>query len=330
MILIGMFLIAQLLGLVVINNYDTYFGKTAELQGENIPEMSFIHETVPPEIEIKTAIDITQILFSILIAIAIVTLVFFLLSKIKITVVLKAWFTVVVFICLTIAFSLLLYPLLGTNFIELFGKTFSTAEFIAVPLAILFTFFKIFRRNFIAHNVSELFIYPGLAVIFLPLLNVLVASLLLVAIAIYDVWAVWKSKHMVKLAKFHINKLKIFPGFLIPFVSKKEKIRINKFKIAMKRKEKEMKGKKSGKKRKELKIRAQVAGLGGGDVAFSLIFAGTVMLAYNVLAALVVVFCSTLALLFLFHIGKKGKMYPAMLFLTPGCLFGLLLVLLFF
>jgi presenilin-like A22 family membrane protease len=289
---------------------------------------------------------VTQILVSILFAIAIVTLVFFLLTKIKITLIFKAWFTVVVFMCLTIAFSLLFYPLIGKNLVELFGKTFSLAEIIAVPLAIFtfslaeiiavplaifFVYFKIFRRNFIAHNVSELFIYPGLAVIFLPLLNVFVASLLLIVIAIYDVWAVWKSKHMIKLAKFHIEKLKIFPGFLLPFVSPKEKARIQKLKVAALRKaEKTKKGKGKKVKMKEIKIKVNVAGLGGGDVAFPLIFAATVMMAFNVLAALVVVLCATLSLLYLFYISKKGKFYPAMLFLTPGCLLGLLLVLLLF
>ncbi len=333
LILVGMFLIAQLLGLVVLNSYDNYYGKTATEMGLEKPEASFVQETVPPEVEIKTAIDVTQILFSIIFAIAIATLLFFLLTKIKITLIFKIWFTVVVFVCLSIAFSLIIYPLVGMNFISLFGTTFTLAEVIALPLAAGFTFFKIFKRNFLAHNISELFIYPGLAVVFLPLLNVLIAGLLLVAIAIYDVWAVWKSKHMIKLAKFHIHTLKIFPGFLVPFVSKKDRIKINKMKQAMKRKEEERRKKGKGKKKKkmkEIKVRVQVAALGGGDVAFPLIFAGTIMFAYNVLAALLVVFCATLSLLYLFYISKKGKFYPAMLFLTPGCLLGLLLVLLFF
>ena len=331
LIIVAMFLVAQLLGLMVVNNYDRYYGKTAQALGIETPEISFVQEAIPPAIEIKTAIDVTQILVSILFAIAIVTLVFFLLMKIKITLIFKAWFTVVVFICLTIAFSLLFYPLIGKNFVELFGKSFSLAEVIAVPLAIFFVYFKIFKRNFIAHNVSELFIYPGLAVIFLPLLNVFIASLLLIAIAIYDVWAVWKSKHMIKLAKFHIEKLKIFPGFLLPFISPKEKARIQKLKVAALRKaEKTKKGKGKKGKMKEIKVKVNVAGLGGGDVAFPLIFAATVMMAFNVLAALVVDLCATLSLLYLFYFSKKGKFYPAMLFLTPGCLLGLLLVLLLF
>lgn len=333
LIIVGMFILAQLLGLFIINSYDKYYGKTATESGIERPEASFVQETVPPEVEIKTAIDVTQILFSILFAIAIATLLFLLLSKIKISILFRIWFTVVVFICLTLAFSLGLYPAIGKNFVLMFGKTFSLAEIIAVPLAALFTFYKIFKRNIIIHNVSELFIYPGLAVIFLPLLNVLIAGILLVAIAIYDVWAVWKSKHMIKLAKFQMEHLKIFAGFFFPYISKKDRVKIQKMRAAMKKREKQekKKGKKAkGKKMKEIKVKAQIAALGGGDVAFPLIFAGTVMLAYNVLAALVVVLCATLSLLYLFYISKKGKFYPAMLFLTPGCLLGLLLVLLLF
>ncbi len=326
--IVAMFVVAQLLGLLIVGNYDRFFGKTAIEQDVQKPGLSFITQTVPPPMEIKTAIDITQIVLSFVFAIAIATLLFFLLSKIRITIIFKAWFTFVVFICLTIALSLLFYPAIGLDFITIFGATFSLAELIAVPLAIILTIYKIFKRNYIAHNFTELFIYPGIAVIFIPLLNIVVASILLVLISVYDMWAVWKSKHMIKLAKFQMNKLKLFTGFFFRYVNKEDRIKIARLKTMAKKKKQSKK--QLNKNFRKLRINAQVAALGGGDVAFPLMFAATVMLAFNFLAALLIVLCSTLSLLFLFYISEKGKFYPAMPFLSIGCFIGLGLVLLFF
>jgi len=335
LIIIAMFLVTQFIGLAVLTSYDNYFGKGSEEKiktGEIVqPEVSIVKETVPPEMELEKPIDIARIITSIFIAIIIAALLFFLLSKIKVTILIKAWFSVVVFICLTIALSLFLYPYLSTSLFTLFGKKIALAETIAIPLAILLTFYKIFKRDFFIHNLTELFIYPGLAVIFLPLLNVIAASILLVVISIYDMWAVWKSKFMIKLAKFQLDQLKIFTGFLVPHIKKKDKIRIQKMRALARRKEKRRKkGNKKGKRRKEkrLKIKVQLAALGGGDVAFPLIFTGTILFAYGVIPAIVTILCTTLALTLLLTFSQKGKFYPAMPFLSGGCFLGLLLILL--
>ncbi len=335
-ILITMFLVTQFIGLAVLTSYDNYFGKGAEEKiktGEIVPpEVSIIKETVPPEIELKKPIDIARIVTSIVIAVIIATLVFFLLSKFKVTILLRAWFALVVFICLTLSFSLFFYPYLSGSLFNLFGKKIALAEAIAVPLALILTFYKIFKRNFLAHNLSELFIYPGLAIIFIPILNVIAISILLVLISIYDMWAVWKSKFMIKLAKFQINQLKVFTGFLVPSVGPKDKIKIQKMRVMAKRKEKREKKKKSKKKKRKrerkLKIKVQLAALGGGDVAFPLIFAGTILFAYGLIPAIVTVLCATLALALLLTFSEKGKFYPAMPFLSGGCFLGLILTLL--
>ena len=68
--------------------------------------------------------------------------------------------------------------------------------------------------------------------------------------------------------------------------------------------------------------------LGGGDVAFPLIFAGVVMKALSFTHALIIAAATTLASLFLFIGAKKQKFYPAMPFLTAGCLIGYALSLL--
>jgi presenilin-like A22 family membrane protease len=325
-----MFLVAQFIGLVVFSSYDNYFGKTSQekvARGELVkPNVSFVNETLPPPVELKEPIDIAQILIAIIIALIIATALFFLLAKVRIVIVLKIWFAVVVFICLTIALALVLYPFIGTSLFSIFGKNVSLAEAIALPAALVLTFYKIVKRNIIVHNLTELFIYPGIAIIFLPLLNVIAASILLVAISIYDMIAVWKTKYMIKLAKFQIQQMKIFTGFFVPYIMPKDKARIAKMRAMAKQEEKQGKRKKKG---KEIKVKAQIAALGGGDVAFPLIFAGTIFFAFGLMASIVTILCTSLALLLLLLFSEKGKFYPAMPFLTAGCFLGLLIVLLF-
>lgn len=334
-IIIVMFIISMLVGLLVINSYDRYFGKTAqklekEAYEKNItiekPEISIVKETVPPPMELKRTIDVVSILISIVIALAIALGLFFLLSKIKVHLLIKGWFAIVVFICLTVALTLIFYYFVGFYvLLNFFGKKISVAELIAVPIAFILTFLKIKKRNIIAHNISELLIYPGLAAIFVPLLNVLAAAILLILISIYDMIAVWKTKHMQAMAKFQIQRLKIFTGFFLPYTSKKDKAKIERIKAKLKKI-------KSKKKKQEFlkkqKIKINLAVLGGGDVAFPLIFIGTILLKYNFVSAFIVTATTSLALALLLIFAKKGRFYPAMPFLTAGCLFGLLLVLL--
>ncbi len=336
LIILVMFLVAQFIGLFVINSYDSFFGKKAQKaveQGELIqPEVSIIRETVPPEIELKKPVDIVRIVSVIFIAILIAFAIFLLLSRIRFTLLIKAWFALVVFICLVISLTLVLYPLLSMNLYTFLGKKIALAELIALPLALILTFYKIVKRNLIVHNFTELFIYSGLAVIFIPLLNVIAVCILLILISIYDMIAVWKTKHMIKLAKFQINHLKIFTGFFLPYLKPKDRIKIEKMKAVMKRAEKakikkQTKSKKKA-KQKQIKVRVQIAALGGGDVAFPLIFAGTIFLAYGIAAAVITVLCTSLALLALLSASEKGKFYPAMPFLSIGCFLGLFIALL--
>ena len=166
LIIVSMFIIAQFIGLLVVSNYDTYFGKTSQtliangtISNQTIPDMSIIRDNLPPQTEIETPVDYVTILSSIIVAIIFAVILFLLLSRVRANILIKIWFTFVVFLCLSIALSLILYPLFGLNPILLFGKKISLAEIIAVPIAIAFTYLKIFRRNMLAHNFSELFIY---------------------------------------------------------------------------------------------------------------------------------------------------------------------------
>lgn len=325
-IIVLMFVISQIIGLGVFYSYDNYFGKTSEqliangtISNETIPDISIVRENLPPPIEIKQTIDYVSIIISIVIGITIAVLLFLLLSRINAKLLIKIWFTFVVFLCLSIAFSLLLYPQFGLNLFNLFGKKIALAEMIAVPLAIVLTYLKIFKRNMVAHNFSELLIYPGLAVIFLPIMNLFLVIILLIIISVYDMIAVWKTKHMIKMAKFQVNELKIFTGFLIPYLKKEDRIKIEKIKsMKLSNKQKNLKLKKE-------KIHIQIAALGGGDVAFPLIFVGVILLSLGLLPAIITILTTAFSLALLLIFSQKGKFYPAMPFLSIGCLIGLLI-----
>ena len=175
---------------------------------------------------------------------------------------------------------------------------------------------KIFKPKVWLHNLSEIFIYGGLAAIFVPVMNVFSAFMLLLLISIYDMYAVWHSKHMIKLAEF-TNETNVFAGLSIPYERSSGKL----------------KGKFTGKLVKS-KIRNAI--LGGGDIGFPLLFAGTVLKTLVMTDVLYIAFLKTLiipiftaiALLMLFIKGNKNKFYPAMPFLSIGCLVGYGIILL--
>jgi presenilin-like A22 family membrane protease len=177
---------------------------------------------------------------------------------------------------------------------------------LALPLGII----KVFKRNILVHNFTELLIYPGIAVIFIPLLNLWTVILLLILISVYDIYAVWHAGFMQKMAKYQIQNLKVFSGFMVPYLGRKEKELIRNSR------------KKGGKMRQ---IKVNLAILGGGDVVFPAILAGVVLRTptLGLIPALIVILGATLALAYLFYISKKGKFYPAMPFISTGCFIAL-------
>ncbi len=126
-------------------------------------------------------------------------------------------------------------------------------------------------------------------------------------------YAVWKSKHMIKLATLQ-TKSKVFAGLLIPY----QRIKKPKGNIKLK------------------KVNIKTAVLGGGDIGFPLIFAGLAMQDLMIqntqtigfLKALIIPVFTTIALGLLLTKGKKDRFYPAMPYLTAGCIAGYLILLL--
>ena len=93
---------------------------------------------------------------------------------------------------------------------------------------------------------------------------------------------------MIKLAKFQ-TKIRLFAGLMIPY---------GKNKIAI---------------------------LGGGDMGFSLLFAGVAFKMYGWIASIIII-TTTIALGILLVKSDKNKYYPAMPFLSAGAFIGYLIV----
>jgi len=286
-ILVIVFLLAQLIGLAVTNEYIDH--KKTEETG-NVTWVSLPGNISRPDVE--EGVAFTSILGAILVG----TLLVFVLIKFGKVFLWKIWFFLAVVFCLTVSFAAFI------------------PQLAALGSAIILGIYKIARPTILIHNLTEIFIYGGLAAIFVPILNVYWGFVLLIAISIYDAIAVWKSKHMISLAKFQA-KSKVFAGLLIPYRRFKKKPKI-----------------KGPLKLKKIKVRTAV--LGGGDIGFPLIFAGVVMKELMLkkpeltgfLITLLIPLFTTIALTILLTKGKQERFYPAMPFLTAGCIVGFILV----
>ena len=301
LILLGMFILTQLLGLYIINSYlphtEVIINSTTQLP-QNItitPEIPYGMQ--PPEVRPQLSLG------SFLLSFAFAAFLIILLMKIKKPIFLRIWFFIVVVIALGISFNSFL---MNINY----------AKYIALTFGIIFAYYKVFKRDIFIHNLTEILIYPGIAVIFVFLLDIYTTIFLLLAISVYDIYAVWYAGFMQKMAKYQMNEVKVFGGFFIPYIRKEDRQKIKQLKL-LERKGKKLKGK---------GIKVELGILGGGDVIFPLIFSGVLLRAMGLIPALIMVVFSTVSLLILFIIAKRGKFYPAMPFLTIGCLFGLLLI----
>ena len=95
-------------------------------------------------------------------------------------------------------------------------------------------------------------------------MNLFAAFALMILLSIYDMYAVWTSKHMVSMAKFQ-TKSGVFAGVLMPYKLPSFKPRAKKGVVKMK-----------------------MAILGGGDLGFPLIFAGVVFKSVGLYQAMII------------------------------------------
>ena len=297
-ILIIMFLITQIIGLFIVNYYSN-------------PDNKLPFGLEPPTATQETAGSLVGML---VIAFILAIILVFVLMNLKTVWVMRVWFFIVVVMALGITLSAIL------NIVG-YEQTIYSIPIISSIIAIILSYLKIFKRDIIVHNITELAIYPGIAAIFVPILNIWTTILLLILISAYDIWAVWHSGIMQKMAKYQINKVGVLGGFFLPYADKKTKQKIkllkNKYKNKKQIPEKVI---------KKNNIKVNLAILGGGDVIFPIITAGVFLKTFNSLTAtLIVILGATLALLYLFTFAKKKKFYPAMPFITTGLFAGMIL-----
>jgi len=272
-IILVMFLLTQFIGLYVVNSYSTQKvvdGQIVNSTGKILPYgMGFQEE--------DQNLDFTSILFSFLFSLIIVISLIFLLIKLKAKFIMRTWFFVVSTLALGITF---------TSFLP----EVKYASLIALAFALPFAAVKIYKKSMVTHNLTELLIYPGIAAVFVPILGIISIIILLLVISIYDMWAVWKSKIMQKMAKFQMEEVNVFGGFLIPYASKKVKEKIRNLKLKFKDK------KRLEKEFKKSKLKINLALLGGGDIVFPIITSGVVLKIWGIAPAVLVIIGAFLGL----------------------------------
>jgi len=275
LIMVGLFFFSQIVGLFVLDQYiDVEVSEETGITTFKEINVSGVIIERPP-------IEEGHSFFYILLAIVIATILVFLIIKFRKPMIWKIWFLISVVFCLTLAFSAFTNSLIG---------------FI---LAAVLGYMKVFRPGVFLHNFTELFVYAGIAVLFVPIMNLTSAFLLLLGISIYDAYAVWKSKHMIKLAQFQ-TQTKVFAGLFVPY---------------------RLPSLKKGKGKKVM-VKVKHAILGGGDIAFPLLFAGVILKSYGFAWSFFIPPFATLALIGLFYYGTKERFYPAMPFISFGCVLG--------
>ncbi len=300
-ILVMLFLFSQVFGLFTVTRYIS-----AETTEDGQIEISH-SDTVIGE---QPVVPESQKNYSFLLLAAVIligTLILLALIKINLGRLWKYWFFLAVFLSMSITIGVYM------RFI------------IALMIGLALAFLKVFKKNVLVHNLTEPLVYTGIAIMILPWLNVLSASILLVIISLYDMYAVWKSKHMVTLAKFQ-TKEKAFAGLMLKYPEEKKKAKAD---------QKAPEIRIVSAKTKRSKPRIKDAFLGGGDIAFPLLFSAAVLESlvkmgipkyHAFFYVLIISLFSSIALLLIFVKAKKDKFYPAMPFISLGCLVGYAIV----
>ncbi len=304
-ILIGIFILSQIVGLGLIAKSITKVDCKADEQGSRDCSITYEDTAVGGRPETQGAGSLIYII----IGVAIGTIVLLIMAKYDKRNLWKLWFFMAVWFSLTVALGVVL------------------PKIVAWVLAFLFAAWKLYKPNIYIYNLAEILMYGGIAVLLVPILDVYWMIVLLALISIYDVIAVWKSKHMVTMAKF-ITGSNAFAGLVVPYTSGKK----GRIKMMFPN---ESKAKRS--LGKNAKIKQAI--LGGGDITFPLLFAGTVLqgvvisnvlkgatlqqaIIQGLLPAGLIALGATLAVTYLFIFAKKDKFYPAMPYITAGCLLG--------
>ncbi len=296
-LLILLFFFSQLIGLSITSQY---IDKTTTLETGNFTARP-LPSVANYEIERPVAEDQNLSFIPVIIAVLIGTILLLVLIKFRARLLWKVWFFVAIAYTLFIALNPWVEKLLS-----LISPVLTAGNLVALGVAIVLAALKVFRNNVYIQNITELFLYGGLAAIFFDYFNLLSISILLIVISLYDMFAVWQSKHMIKLANFQTES-KVFAGLMVPYSMPK------KAPATLPHEEK-------------ITVKVRNAILGGGDIGFPLLFSSVVMKYYGFGSAVIIAVAATIALSYLLIKAEKDKFYPAMPFLSAGCFAGLGLV----
>ena len=274
-------------------------GSISSVQKED-GEVIIEHKTTPVgRIELSGA----QSLIFVIISVALGTVLILILIRFRLVVVWRFWFFVAAFVTTTISLSVFLDKLIASAF------------------AFLLVILNVVRGNPLTQNFMEMLVFSGIAILFVPIFNIFWITIFLLIISVYDMIAVRKTKHMISMALF-LDRSKAFAGFSIPAKNRGKPHKVTTGEIP-----KKIPHKSGG---------TENAVLGGGDIAFSLLFSGVVLerlismgfeRLFSLLLSFVVVLFITSALLLLLLISKKGRFYPAMPFISAGAVLGYVFVL---
>lgn len=193
-------------------------------------------------------------------------------------------------------------------FSVLVGSMFSLAvflgDFFAFLLIVMLLILWQKKPIILLHNLLIVFAIAGIGVIVGMMFQPFVIVGFLIFFSVYDFIAVYKTKHMVKMATEMI-KTKAIMGLIIPFSFQGLFDDLDK------------------KKKKEFMV------LGGGDVAFPLFLIVSVILQMGLEKALILVFFACLGLFssfYLFITQKINKPIPALPPIAICCIIGFLII----
>lgn len=298
-LLLLIFILAQFYGLFVLSEYIDITASANT--GKTVLHLdSYGQSNITPVLVENESISWLYIIIPLLFG----TLAVLLLLKFKKGNLWKYWFFFSVIFTLILALTPLFFKLFKTvPFLS--SHIYAFVVFVSAALA----YMKVFRHHVFIHNLTEIFIYGGLAALMVPIINLISITILLVLVALYDMYAVWKSKHMIAMAQFQTEQ-KVFAGLYIPYTLKRTASASEKQKA-----EKTIP--------KSVSQKTSTAILGGGDIAFPLLFSGVLLKTTGgFVAPVITTVTTTAALALLFYYGEKGKFYPAIPFVAGGCFIG--------
>ena len=182
----------------------------------------------------------------------------------------------------------------GTLFLSLW-----IGDILALIFVSILIFYWVKKPNILVHNFLLISGMIGVGSVFGLRLDPLLVVFLLIIFSIYDIIAVYKTKHMIKMAKEMIEA-KAIPGIILP-------PKISELQAPL----------------KNVKMGGRFLILGGGDIVFPLLLVSS-LVPYGILDSLIVTTFATFGLLISFWIFASQKTRKPIPALPPIALFSIL------